>query len=146
MLGKWLDRLKLAVAPGPFPVGLELGAVQACPLGDERLRAPRQGTGDYVPVQIDRRRLPGVTRVEMRAGVVGLVPVHKDRDAVEEADPGHPVTVRTRPEGGGDCTNFTTQALKVGGMRFMRAHGRNSPRVAWTNRHDILKGEGSWWS
>jgi hypothetical protein len=101
MLGKWLDRLKLALAPGTFPVGLELGVVQACPLGDERSRAPRQRTGDYVPIQIDRRRLPGVTRVEMRAGVVGFVPVHEDRDAVEEADPGHAVTVRARPEGSG---------------------------------------------
>jgi hypothetical protein len=28
--------LKLVVAPGAFPVGLELGAVQVCPLGNKR--------------------------------------------------------------------------------------------------------------
>jgi hypothetical protein len=59
MLGKRLNRLKLVVAPGAFPVGLELGAVQARPLGNERLRPARQGTCDYVAVQIvDAARPP----------------------------------------------------------------------------------------
>jgi hypothetical protein len=34
MLGKRLNGLKLVLAPGAFPVGLKLGSVQACPLGN----------------------------------------------------------------------------------------------------------------
>jgi YD repeat-containing protein len=45
---------------------------------------------------------------------------------------------------GGDCTNFVSQALKAGGMRFMRARGRNSPDGNGRTKY-YLKGEGSWW-
>jgi hypothetical protein len=34
--------------------------------------------------------------VEMRTGMVSLVPIHVDRDAVEEADARHRSTVRPR--------------------------------------------------
>lgn len=46
---------------------------------------------------------------------------------------------------GGDCTNFISQALKAGGMKFMRARGRNTPDGNGRTKY-YLKGEGSWWS
>lgn len=46
---------------------------------------------------------------------------------------------------GGDCTNFVSQALKAGGMKFMRSHGYDRPdRPLGSN--PFLRGEGSWWS
>ena len=54
MLGKQLNGLKLALAPRTVPVGLELGSVQARPLGNERLCPTRQQTCDYGAVQIRR--------------------------------------------------------------------------------------------
>lgn len=49
---------------------------------------------------------------------------------------------------GGDCTNFVSQSLKAGGMKFMRSQGRNDPWSPYggANRLPFLKGEGSWWS
>ena len=52
---------------------------------------------------------------------------------------------------GGDCTNFVSQALKAGGLRFMRAHGDDSPDGGGQSQEEadeaiFLKGQGSWWS
>jgi hypothetical protein len=49
---------------------------------------------------------------------------------------------------GGDCTNYVSQALKAGGLRFMRANGRNRPDSSpYDGTKDLYeKGEGSWWS
>ncbi len=48
---------------------------------------------------------------------------------------------------GGDCTNFASQALKAGGMKYMRAHGRNSPDATEPSASgEFEKGQGSWWS
>ena len=52
---------------------------------------------------------------------------------------------------GGDCTNFVSQALKAGGMRFMRAHGHNSPDGGGQSHeeedaHIFLEGPGAWWN
>jgi len=52
-------------------------------------------------------------------------------------------------EGGGDCTNFVSQALKAGGMRFMRAHGDNNTdatNLSKAPEEVFYKGQGSWWS
>jgi hypothetical protein len=49
---------------------------------------------------------------------------------------------------GGDCTNFTSQVLWAGGMRFARTHGYNEPDVdANGEEHygDYEYGQGSWW-
>jgi len=97
MLGKRLDGLKLLLAARSMPVGLEIHAVQLCPFGHEALLVTRQRAGDHVPVEVDRRRLSGIARMEVGLGVVRLVPVHVDRDPVEEADPRHSLTVRSRP-------------------------------------------------
>lgn len=115
MPGKRLNGPKLVLAPGTFPVGLELGSVQACPLGDERLRPPRQETCDHVAVQVDGRRLPTVACVKVRSGVMCLVPVHVDRDAVEER-PARRACLRARPhsldlaEDAGETALWTTLA------------------------------------
>lgn len=50
---------------------------------------------------------------------------------------------------GGDCTNFASQALKAGGMRFMRANGYNSTNGNDTTHSDdeeFDETEGSWWA
>jgi hypothetical protein len=80
-LGERLDGLQLLLAPGALPVGLQLGSVEACPLGHKCLCAPRERTCKYVAVEVNRRGLPSVARVEMRSCVVSLVPVHVDGDA-----------------------------------------------------------------
>ena len=49
---------------------------------------------------------------------------------------------------GGDCTNFTSQILWAGGMRFMRTNGYNEPDME-ANGEDHFGsydyGQGSWW-
>jgi hypothetical protein len=49
---------------------------------------------------------------------------------------------------GGDCTNFTSQILWAGGMRFMRTNGYNEPDME-ANGEDHFGsydyGHGSWW-
>jgi hypothetical protein len=51
------------------------------------------------------------------------------------------------PRFGNDCTNFISQALRAGGMRFMRAGGNNDPVPSVpTFLDEYEKGEGSWWS
>ncbi len=52
---------------------------------------------------------------------------------------------------GGDCTNFVSQALHAGGLRFMRAHGRNGPNGGGLGQEEMdeetfLQGRGAWWS
>lgn len=46
---------------------------------------------------------------------------------------------------GGDCTNYVSQVLKAGGMRYMRSNGRNTA-FADGKLSAYEKGEGSWWS
>jgi hypothetical protein len=47
---------------------------------------------------------------------------------------------------GNDCTNFVSQALKHGGMRFMRTHGFNDPTPATKDYIDNYdQGSGAWW-
>lgn len=46
-----------------------------------------------------------------------------------------------------DCTNFVSQALKAGGMKFIRTGGFNDPTPATDDYIDNYKrGLGSWWS
>ena len=48
---------------------------------------------------------------------------------------------------GGDCTNFVSQALYNGGMRFMRANGVNDPDGRDPEvRQEFEHGNSSWWS
>jgi hypothetical protein len=47
---------------------------------------------------------------------------------------------------GGDCTNFVSQALKAGGMHFMRTDdGFNSTAIDF-NTDKVHHGAGSWWA
>src|SRR5207244_12978332 len=50
--------------------------------------------GEGLTVEIDRRDWAGVASVEGRASIRVFVPVHPDRDPVEEADPRHAETLR----------------------------------------------------
>jgi YD repeat-containing protein len=49
---------------------------------------------------------------------------------------------------GGDCTNFVSQALHAGGMKFMRSHEHNSGNVTFLPNPQaiFLMGTGAWWS
>jgi hypothetical protein len=97
MVGKRLDGLKLPLLSRPVPIGLELHAAQPCPFGYKASRMARQRAGDHVAIEVDRGSLACIAGVEMRLRVVSFVPVHVDRDPVEEADPRHCLTVRSRP-------------------------------------------------
>ena len=50
--------------------------------------------------------------------------------------------------GGRDCTNFVSQALHNGGMKFMRSHEHNSTNQTYVENLDkiFLRGYGAWWS
>lgn len=48
---------------------------------------------------------------------------------------------------GNDCTNFVSQAMKAGGMKFMRSGGVDDPSPGAPAYLDhFKKGDGSWWS
>lgn len=47
---------------------------------------------------------------------------------------------------GGDCTNFASQALKAGGMRFMRARGVTTTNANRAGFDKYLDGPGAWWA
>lgn len=47
---------------------------------------------------------------------------------------------------GGDCTNFASQALRAGGVRFMRARGVTTSNGDKVDMHNFLHGRGSWWA
>jgi hypothetical protein len=48
---------------------------------------------------------------------------------------------------GGDCTNFASQALKAGGMKFMRATGENDTNASTGSQAgNFHRGVGSWWT
>lgn len=89
MLRQRLDRLEGLVSPSPLPVGEQLILMERGPLHGESERAWWKRAGDQLAVDSDRGRSTGVTGVEVRLSVRAFVPVHPDRDAVEEADPRH---------------------------------------------------------
>lgn len=47
---------------------------------------------------------------------------------------------------GGDCTNYVSQALKAGGMRFMRARGVTTTNAQRAGFDKYLNGRGAWWA
>jgi hypothetical protein len=94
MLGERIYGLKRLISPGTLPIRLKLLSVQLGPFLHEQERPPRKRTGDQHAVQVDGCGLTRIPRVEMWARVPALIPVHIDRDSVEEADPRHAATVR----------------------------------------------------
>ena len=95
-LGQRIDLLKRLFAPRSLPVVLELVTVLSCPFSHKRECSPGKRARDHGAIEIDRRCLTRVPCVEVRSGMVALVPVHGDHDAVEAADSGHEFTVRVR--------------------------------------------------
>jgi hypothetical protein len=89
MLRQWLDRLERLLAASPLPIGHQLILMEGGPLGYESERASRQRAGDHLAGEVDRCGLTRVARMEMWTRMGALVPIHPDRDAVEEADPRH---------------------------------------------------------
>src|SRR5207245_4947148 len=70
------------------------------------------------PVEADRRGLTRVAGVEMRPSVHALIPVHPDRDPVEEADPRHVPTLRAPADGTGYTPQTTRSASAAMDTRF----------------------------
>lgn len=88
ILGQRLNRLRSTAVLRPAPVRLQLRMVQRRPLAHELERATRQIADEHgTRVYRDDRMMLGVLSMEMRRFVI--VEVHRDHDAVEEADPGH---------------------------------------------------------
>ncbi len=66
-----------------------------------------------------------------------------------EAEHNHNHKFRYQGGRGGDCTNFVSQALHFGGMRYMRANGFNTPNALTEENNNISAyehGQGAWWS
>src|ERR1019366_2484308 len=119
------------------PVCFELATVQIGPLRHELERASRQITDQHLAAtDRDHRVVLGVLGMEM--GRFVIVEVHRDRDAVEEADPGHlaimagawdglvesaPFQSRPAVEGLPSCTYGESQA------RTTQAASRRLPAV-----------------
>jgi hypothetical protein len=88
ILRQRVDRLRCPTALRSGPVCFKLAAVQVGPLCHEFERASRQATDEHFAApDCDHRVVLGVLGVKMRRFVI--VEVHRDRDAVEEADSGH---------------------------------------------------------
>ncbi|HWI94623.1 MAG TPA: LamG-like jellyroll fold domain-containing protein [Solirubrobacterales bacterium] len=73
-----------------------------------------------------------------------------DGQSDDEAEKNHNQAFRYFGGQGGDCTNFVSQALHAGGLKFMRANGINNPNAAFNpeeNRTSLFEhGQGAWWS
>jgi DNA-binding CsgD family transcriptional regulator len=68
--------------------------MQGRPLAHESKGARRKRTCDKLALEVDRSGLTDVPGVEMRPCVCSFVPIHPDRDPVEEAEPRHAASVR----------------------------------------------------
>jgi hypothetical protein len=88
ILRQRVDRLGSTTTVRPSPIRLKLQAMQCRPLAHELERTTRQ-LADEHRASLDRyyRTMLGVLSMEMRRFVI--VEVHRDHDAVEDADPGH---------------------------------------------------------
>jgi len=80
-----MDRLPV---PGQFPVGEQLPSMEAGPQHQTE-RPTVELTGEEYTVHCDGGLLLRLNGVEVRDGMVALVPVHIDGDPVEEAHSGH---------------------------------------------------------
>src|SRR5438128_5595449 len=118
MLRQRVDRLERLFTPGTLPVGEPLLPMECSPLGDHGEGAARQRAGHELPVEADRRGLTRVAGVEMRPSVHALIPVHPDRDPVEEADPRHVPTLRAPADGTGYRPQTTRSASAAMDTRF----------------------------
>jgi hypothetical protein len=89
---RWYGEQRL-VAPGAFPVGQQVGAMDLGPVPDECQRPGLQGSRQDGPVDGDRRAPFGVVGVEVSDRMIPLILVHIDHYTVECAYPWHDVTV-----------------------------------------------------
>lgn len=98
MLRQRINRLERLLTASSLPIGDQLILMQSRPLRHKCQRAPRQRPRDHLACEIDRRGFTRIASVEMRPRVCAFVPLHPDRDPVEETDPRHSRTLRPRPK------------------------------------------------
>src|ERR1022692_3067968 len=80
ILGQWSDRCRWFFVDNALPVRVQLVGVQFGPVLDMAERSLREEADDDLAREVERGLVLAVARVEVGAGVVGLVPVHRDRD------------------------------------------------------------------
>ena len=91
ILGKRLDLEKTLRPTSAVPVCQQLVSMEARPLPNEAESSWLKVAGQDCAINGDRAPVPGMMRVGMGYQVVGLVPIHVDRDTVEGANTRHPV-------------------------------------------------------
>ncbi len=88
ILRQRIDRLRSTAILRPTPVRLQLRPMQRRPLAHELERTTRQIANEHRSgLDRNHRMVLGVLSMEMRRLVI--VEIHRDHDAVEDADPGH---------------------------------------------------------
>jgi hypothetical protein len=76
MLGERLDLFERLSVTGSVPVRHQLVPMQLRPFTYESERARRHDAAEDLAVQIDRGAVLCVFRVEVRHGMVALIPIH----------------------------------------------------------------------
>jgi len=135
ILRQRVDRLGSAAVLRALPISFQFLAVQTCPLVHEPECTTRQRADDHRPVaNRDRGMMLGVLGVEM--GRVVVIEVHRDHDAVEEADPGHVTIMRDGADGDGGSDSTTNARLegKPEATRATTAHQQRPDGSGVTNR------------
>jgi hypothetical protein len=111
ILRQRIDRLGDGSAMHKLPVGLKLLAVQGRPLGHELERSAWQSAHQHrLAVNRDHCVVLGVLRMEV--GRLVVLEVHRDHDAVEEADAGHGAIMSRAADGGGVSAQAPTGRLR----------------------------------
>jgi hypothetical protein len=127
ILRQWVDRLGGAAILCVCPVRFELDAVQSGPLCDEFERARRQITDQHLAaIDRDHGMVLGILGMEMWRFVI--VEVHRDRDAVEEADPGHIAMMTGAWDGSAGSAIQKDQQTNVYHGGRMANHKRGRPK------------------
>jgi hypothetical protein len=88
--------------------------MKACPLANETESWWLKASGQDDAINRNGGPVAGVMRMEMRDRMVGLVPIHVFRDAVEGANAGHPVERTGRPLLEAEETMFSVLRRRVG--------------------------------
>jgi hypothetical protein len=99
MLRKRWNGLQRLFPASPLPVGAQLVPMEESPLGHKRPGAGRQRSGDQLTIEIDRSDMACIAGMKVRASMRALVPVHPDRNPIEETDPRHAETLRAAADG-----------------------------------------------
>lgn len=133
ILRQRVDRLRVAAALRADPVSFELAAVQISPLRYEFERTSRQPADEYIAApDRDHGVVLGVLGVEM--GRFVIVEIHRDRDAVEEADPGHLAIMTGAWDGPVGSAPFCRDRRQMSTIVNMANHLDTDRADSWSSR------------